>query len=289
MTANFTSWGRLVESIAIITVNLLYRPFTDAKMDMYGGDITQRYQLGAQQLAATSDNFTEGVQKTQQPIVTGTSVIGLKYKDGIMLAADNLASYGSLARFKDIQRLYGVGDNTVIGAAGDMSDFQHVQHELESLFIDEYCNDDGHTLGPAQIYEYLSTLMYHRRSQLNPLWNAFVVGGVDPKSGESTLAYVDLLGTTYSAQTIGTGYASMIAIPLLRRLVEDREEPPNEAEALDIIKTCMKVLFYRDARSLNKFQVAKITKSGADISPSMSVETEWGFAEGIRGYGAQTQ
>lgn len=258
-------------------------------MDMYGGDITQRYQLGAQHLSMDNDKFSEGVQKTQQPIVTGTSVIGLKYKDGIMLAADNLASYGSLARFKDIQRLHGVGSNTIIGAAGDMSDFQHVQHQLESLVTDEYCHDDGHTLGPAQIYEYMSTLMYHRRSQLNPLWNAFVVGGVDPKSGDSTLAYVDLLGTTYSAPTIGTGYASMIAIPLLRRLVEDRKEPPNEEEALDIIKTCMKVLFYRDARSLNKFQVAKITKDGSEISASMSVETEWGFAEGIRGYGGQTQ
>ena len=26
----------------------------------------------------------------RQPIVTGTSVLGLKYKDGVMLAADNL-------------------------------------------------------------------------------------------------------------------------------------------------------------------------------------------------------
>ncbi|TIA89278.1 hypothetical protein E3P81_02994 [Wallemia ichthyophaga] len=274
MSNNFTSWGR---------------PFTDAKMDMYGGDVTQRYQLGAQQMTVPDDKFSEGVQKTQQPIVTGTSVIGLKFKDGIMLAADNLASYGSLARFKDIQRLYGVGSNTIIGAAGDMSDFQHVQHQLDTLITDEYCHDDGHSLGPAQIYEYMSTLMYHRRSQLNPLWNAFVVGGVDPKSGESTLAYVDLLGTTYSAPTIGTGYASMIAIPLLRRLVEDRQEPLNKEDALDIIKTCMKVLFYRDARSLNKFQVATITKEGSEISQSMSVDTEWGFAEGIRGYGGQTQ
>ena len=29
-------------------------------------------------------------QRTQQPIVTGTSVIGLKFKDGVVIAADNL-------------------------------------------------------------------------------------------------------------------------------------------------------------------------------------------------------
>ena len=38
------------------------------------------------------------IKRTQQPIVTGTSVLGIKYKDGVMLAADTLASYGSLAR-----------------------------------------------------------------------------------------------------------------------------------------------------------------------------------------------
>ena len=29
----------------------------------------------------------------RQPIVTGTSVLGLKYQDGVMLAADNLGEY----------------------------------------------------------------------------------------------------------------------------------------------------------------------------------------------------
>lgn len=105
-------------------------------MDLYGGDFTQRFQLGASainSLDGDNDHFSQSVQKTQQPIVTGTSVIGLKYKDGIMLAADNLASYGSLARFKDVERLHSIGSHTVVGAAGDMSDFQYVKHNLEEL------------------------------------------------------------------------------------------------------------------------------------------------------------
>lgn len=42
----------------------------------------------------------------------------------MLLAADTLASYGSLARFKDVQRLKSVGDYTVLGAGGEFSDFQ---------------------------------------------------------------------------------------------------------------------------------------------------------------------
>ncbi len=36
--------------------------------------------------------------RTQQPIVTGTAVLGLKFKDGVMLAADTLGQ--SVAKLK---------------------------------------------------------------------------------------------------------------------------------------------------------------------------------------------
>ena len=91
--------------------------------------------------------------------MTGSTVLGLKYKDGVMLAADSLgllvvllcqilsiafiklfsqlfqfiASYGSTARYMDVQRLYPVGDSTVLAAGGDISDFQYTKHLLDSL------------------------------------------------------------------------------------------------------------------------------------------------------------
>ena len=66
------------------------------------------------------------------------------------------------------------------------------------------------------------------------------------------LAYVDLLGTTYSASTIATGYGSYIAQPLLRKAVEGREDTLTEREAQAILEESLLVLFYRDARSLDK-------------------------------------
>ena len=44
------------------------------------------------------------LKHTMQPIVTGTSVLGIKTKHGVVIAADTLGSYGSLARFRDIKR-----------------------------------------------------------------------------------------------------------------------------------------------------------------------------------------
>jgi 20S proteasome subunit beta 7 len=36
---------------------------------------------------------TMPTQHTQQPAVTGTSVLGVKFKDGVVIAADNLGAW----------------------------------------------------------------------------------------------------------------------------------------------------------------------------------------------------
>ena len=79
------------------------------------------------------------------PIVTGTSVLAIKFNDGVMLAADCLgmfystfyclllASYGSLARFKDVQRIRPIGKATVLGCSGDVADFQHILQMMDEI------------------------------------------------------------------------------------------------------------------------------------------------------------
>ena len=64
-----------------------------------------------------------------------------------------------------------------------MSDFQYIQSLLDSLLIEEETTqDDNHKLGPKEIHEYLSQVMYGRRSKFDPLWNSILVGGF--KDGE---------------------------------------------------------------------------------------------------------
>jgi 20S proteasome subunit beta 7 len=100
--------------------------------------------------------------------------------------------------------------------------------------------------------------MYEKRTAMNPFWNAFILGGVDAVTSEPFLAYVDLLGTTYSAPTLATGYGNHLAQPLLRRAMEklgkgdEGWKEMTEEMAKKILMDSMKVLFYRDARSLNK-------------------------------------
>jgi 20S proteasome subunit beta 7 len=264
----------------IIKMNTYPNPFSEA----INYQKMERMQQYDQQTLESFSNMSP-MTRTQQPIVTGTSVLAVKFKDGIMMCTDCLASYGSLARFRNVERMIKVGDSTVIGASGDISDFQYITYLMDKLITKEYNANNGQPLAPENIYEYLSQVMYQRRNKFDPLWNALVVGGF--KEGKSFLGYINLKGTTYQSETIATGYGAYIAQPLLRNAVEKKNgEPLTEEEAKKLLDDCMRVLFYRDARSLNKLQRATVTASGVTISEPYSLETEWSFAEHIRGYGA---
>ncbi|KAF7543322.1 hypothetical protein G7046_g10022 [Stylonectria norvegica] len=83
----------------------------------------------------------------------------------------------------------------------------------------------------------------------------------------------------------------MLAQPMMRRHVPDEEAARKltREQAVDIIKECMKVLFYRDARSLDVYSLAIVTKDGVELSENEKLEAQsWAFAERIKGYGTQT-
>jgi 20S proteasome subunit beta 7 len=235
---------------------------------------------------------------TQSPIVTGTSVLAVKYKDGVVIAADNLASYGSLARFTDVKRLKKFNRKAVVGFGGDVSDMQYLDRLLNSLDVEEnYGGSDSpeaETADPhmsaKNLHAYLSKVMYKRRSDFNPLWNAMLVAGLD-EANKPFLAYADLLGTTYSSPSLATGFGAHLAQPIMRRVVptEAASKELTKEQAVDCVKECMKVLFYRDARSMPVYSIAVIDGSGVSLKEDEKLENQsWAFAEQIRGYGTQT-
>ncbi|KAH9855130.1 hypothetical protein C2E23DRAFT_866791 [Lenzites betulinus] len=183
------------------------------------------------QRPATKDSFADGVRHTQRSIVTGTSVFAIKYKDGMMTAADNLAEpYGTLTHFREIKRLHPA-----------------IQSLFDEVVTDGFTHQDRRDLGSSEVHRYLSCIMY----------NFILVS--------SSHIRKQLVGP-YSLLSIATGYGVYIAVPLLREAVDGQEDTLSEADARALIHNCMRVLrvFYRDARSLDKCQLATI-----------QIETQW--------------
>eukprot|EP00388_Colpodella_angusta_P044529 GDKK01063192.1.p1 GENE.GDKK01063192.1~~GDKK01063192.1.p1 ORF type:complete len:250 (+),score=41.50 GDKK01063192.1:99-848(+) len=228
----------------------------------------QLFKLGFMMHAAMSPHAP--TTHTTQPIVTGTTVIGIKYNGGVMLAADTLASYGSLARYKDVRRLKQVGENTLIGASGEISDFQTIMEMLDSMNQSDINEDDGYKRSPSEYFNYLRAVLYQKRGKGNPLWNQLLVAGFHKEA--PFLGYVDLIGTAYEENFIATGFGAYLAIPLIR---EKWYPEMDEGEARSLLEDCLRVMFYRDCRALNRIQIAKATADGTLVSEPYEISTEW--------------
>ncbi|KAK1833862.1 nucleophile aminohydrolase [Podospora conica] len=235
-------------------------------------------------------------QATQSPVVTGTSVIGIKFKDGVVIAADNLASYGSLARFTDVKRLRVFLDTSIVGFGGDVSDMQYLDRHLSKLAIEEAYDADpsaapgAGVLNAANLHKYLQRLFYARRNKFDPLWNQVLVAGLDGAS-RPFLSSVDLRGTAFTSPSLATGFGAMLAQPILRTHAPTEEAAAalTREQAVEAVKECMKVLYYRDARSLDRYSIAVVTKEGVELKEDEQLEKQsWAFAERIKGYGTQT-
>jgi len=265
------------------------------------GNFSLNVPISIQNSVELSNSITmEPKRHTTDPYVTGSSVLAMTYKDGIMMASDTLGSYGSLARFRQLRRIRKIGDtNTVIGGTGEYADFQALIKELEELTNRDYARDEGQKKTPKEIWNYLTRRLYGQRNRFDPFWNQLIIAGIQPNNKKSDsnnnnnnnkefspfLGYVDLQGTSFEDVTLATGYGSHLARPMLRNkqhLDENGRSTINEQETRAILEDCLRVLWYRDARTINRVQICKITTAGVEISEPFKLHEDWsvGYKEG---------
>jgi 20S proteasome subunit beta 7 len=234
------------------------------------------------------------IKHTTRPIVTGTSVLGIVYEGGVMLAADTLLSYGGMAKHNGISRLHHIpATHTIIAASGEYSDYQMIcqllnekaleETQTSAVLMDSLYADHSTSMSAPAVWNYLRFVMYQKRNKFNPYWNDILVAGFDPQSKEPFLGSIDKIGTTVKDNVLATGFGSYLAIPLLR---EKWRPGLTEGEARGILEDCLKVLFYRDCRASSQIQLAKVDVTvSADgttraintpiISDPYQLETSW--------------
>jgi len=219
---------------------------------------------------------------TQSPITTGSSVLAMKYDGGVIVAADTLGSYGSLARFPDLQRILKVNDTTMVAAGGDYADYQFLSEIIGQKQIDEDCKDDGFNLKPKALHCWLTRVMYNRRSRFDPLWNIFLVLGMQDE--QPFLGYVNLLGTAFEETVLATGMGTDLALPVMRAAMEKKGGLLSYDEAKETLLKCVRLAYLRDCRAWPKYHIAKVDASGSTIEGPLMIDSDWAYAAGVKGY-----
>ena len=155
-----------------------------------------------------------------------------------------------------------------------MADFQDLVKQLKKIAENDEIEQDGATFKrPRDYFEFIARQNYQRRLKMNPLWCSTVVGGIDKNSGESFLGVSDLYGTRIEQPFCLTGLGSHYCQVLMQNR---RRDDMSEQEARELILDCMKVMFYRDKKALDKVQISTVTKAGVTMHDPIEVPSQWG-------------
>ena len=211
------------------------------------------------------------LQHSMGAVNVGTSVMAIKYKDGIMVAADTAISYGGMRKVKDARRIEKLNDHCVFACSGEMADFQELIKQLNLMNErDEIAQDGASFLAPRDYYNFISNHNYQRRLKMNPLWVSTIVGGYN--NGEPFLGMTDLYGTKVEADYLLTGLSQHYCQVLMQN---NWREDMTEADARSVIEDCMRVMFYRDKKSLDNIQISTVTAAGVTMHDPYRIDSSW--------------
>ena len=235
---------------------------------------------------AMKDNF-DPIKQSQSVVYSGSSVIGLKYNKGIIIACDTLMHYGSsLSLTKSTERIKLLNNRTLIGYSGEYSDMQETSRILDELILEDQLetNKNG-DMGPIELGHYLSSLHYSQRNRLDPYLNSAIVGGID-FNGDIVLMQIDPFGTFLSGNYFTTAFANYFACSLLRNEYPKNPNDFTKEQAMNLLKKCFEVLFYRDSKAGDVIQYAFLEKEGNEIKTEtgrVKLETKWEYKQFMQG------
>ncbi|TDG39051.1 hypothetical protein AWZ03_014527 [Drosophila navojoa] len=210
-----------------------------------------------------------------------TSVVGLEFDDGVMLAADTLVVYCNTCRYPEVDRLIRINRNTILGGGRDFPDVQSLLRQINDKVIEDFCYQDGHILSPKSLHTWLTRTLYSRRTRKKRLDVDLVIGGIE--NDQPYLGYVDSWGTAVTCDVITTGFSRKLVEPLIR----DRQplhRPFNYEEAFNTLAECMKVLFYRDCQSIEFYTIGVCSREECSIKGPFEAKTCWKIAEHNKGF-----
>ena len=190
-----------------------------------------------------------------QPIVTGTTTVGIICNGGVVLATESQATMGYLVASHRAPKIHKITDHIAMTISGTVADAQQIIRIIRAN-VNLRRLELGRELSVRAVSQLTAILLFQNR--LYPYITMLIVGGVDEEGPH--IFTLDPLGSLLEEDKFAaTGSGSVVAYGVL----EDgyRENMPIE-EAVELAKRAVKAARRRDIASGGKIQVAVITKDG---------------------------
>lgn len=185
----------------------------------------------------------------------GATSVGVRVKDGVVLATDRRMSYGTFIMSRNARKIYIINDRVGIAFAGLYGDISGLIRMLRAD-IKSYSLINNAEPSVLMVAKRLSLIMYSYK--MLPFYVETIVAGLDP-SGESKLYVLDSLGSITEEPYAAVGSGATIALGYLE--ANYREDLSLE-EAEAIVERAVKTAIIRDAGSGDGIDILSITRDG---------------------------
>ncbi|MEZ3115083.1 archaeal proteasome endopeptidase complex subunit beta [Halobaculum sp. MBLA0147] len=194
---------------------------------------------------------------------TGTTTVGLRAEDGVVLATDMRASLGPMVSSKNVQKVEEIHPTGALTIAGSVSAAQNL---IETLKAEVRLYESRR--GEDMSMQALSTLT----GNLLRTGGFFIVqpilGGVDDDGAH--VYSIDAAGGMTEEEYTVTGSGSQYALGVLE---QEYDETLAIDEARDVATRAIQSAMERDVASGNGINIAVVTEDGVEITREKDVES----------------
>ena len=185
--------------------------------------------------------------------IPGATVVGITYKDGLVLGAERRVTLGGFIVSKTAKKTFKVTDTVGAACAGMIGDMQILIKELQSYVkIREWSL--RRPLPANSIAKLLSVMMFERR--FAPMITQVMIGGINAKP---SIWILDPLGSLIPDDYATVGSGAEIAIGLIEN---GYSENLSEEDAKDLAVRAIRSAIKRDVSSGDGVDLLFVTRDG---------------------------
>lgn len=188
-----------------------------------------------------------------EAFIPGATVVGVTYKDGLVLGAERRVTLGGFIVSKTAKKTFRVTDTVGAACAGMIGDMQILIKELHS-YVKIRELEIRRPLPANSVAKLLSVIMFERR--YTPMITQVMIGGVDAKP---SIYILDPLGSVIPDDYAAVGSGAEIAIGVVENgYTENMEEKQATELAVKAIRSAIK----RDVSSGDGVDLLYATREG---------------------------
>jgi len=185
----------------------------------------------------------------------GATAVGIKAKDGVVLAADKRMSYNGFIMSRNVRKVFVINERIAIAVTGFYADISGLQRMLEAE-IRYYEVENNRKLPLRSVAKLLSNILYSYK--LMPFYVETVVGGIDADN-EPRIYVLDPVGAITEEKFIATGSGATLALGVIESEYRDNIDLEKASElALDAMRTAIG----RDAGTGDGIDIVKVKRDG---------------------------